>query len=219
MLRKAGIACYVASAGYVGFRELGQMKDAVGYEVITFKDQSVVTGKYSMKVTLGQSTTGGPPGTATERFVAAKDLKLLERTVRSKPVYTDGRREMVPGEQIVRRISPGEWRIDDSYALSVDSTQETEIWIQFYPYQCLSLAVVDSRNRPVSSQRFDDSTSSFVAKAGLRYRVELSGRFSNDCRPDRYRLMATMGRDQGGYESDPEDYTVKWLSPNPSELR
>jgi hypothetical protein len=220
-LRKAGIVYYLGFAGYVGFHELGQTKDAEGYEVITFKDQSVVTGKYSMRLTLGQDTTGGPPGFATERFVTVKDLKLVERTVRSKPVYTDGKREVLPGELFVRRISAEDWHINDRYALAIDPSMETEVWISIYPHQCFSVFVTESAGRTVSLVRFDESHSHFRTTAGERYYIGLSGRLSNDCHPDRYCLTATIEEYRGGYvsySSDPGPFTINWFSPAHSDL-
>lgn len=231
LLRKAGIVNYVASAGYVDFHDLGQTKDAVAYGVITFKDQSVVTGKYSMKLTLGQSTGGGPPGFATERFVTVLEEKLVERTFRPKPIYTDGKREIVPGEMIVHMISPAEWRIDDRYALSLDPREESEVWIIFYPSRCcpdyitdnydrpvFSVSITDSSNRPVELVRFDQKFH-FRAVAGNQYWLEISGRFSKDCHPDRYLLAATIEEYRGDYESDQDATRINWLPPTPSESK
>jgi hypothetical protein len=63
--------------------ELGQTKDATGYEVITFEDQAVVTGRYSMKLTLGQSTGGGMPTDRIFALVSDPEMDAVEPDVGS----------------------------------------------------------------------------------------------------------------------------------------
>jgi len=215
-LRKAGIVYYVGFGSPVGFRRIGDTKDAIVYEVITFKDQSVVTGKYSVKVTLDEATTGGPPGTATERLVRVSELKLVERTLRAKPIYSAGAREILPGERIVRRIAAEDVTINDEYGFNLDVPDKTSIWISLYPDEHLSVSVTSHKSKMLPLENFRDKLR-FDATSGEQYVLRVFGRMRNERRPDRYILVVTIGEVWRGYDTDLLVDRVKWSSPSRPE--
>jgi hypothetical protein len=223
LMLKAGVVSGTFFSDWIGFSHIGQTKDACGYGVLTSKDNTVVTGKYTMKATLRQATTGGPMGSATERYIEVDQLKLAQRTVRPGKKVFERPRVVVPGERIVRMISPKESEVDDTYLINFGLPPNTKVWVDFFGEEKARQPLVDrsvdryyrlkltnEAGLEIPFESFN-SRDFFHTRAVEKYLLRITATMRSDNRPDRYVIVITFGGFPGG--SDDYDHSrAKWSS-------
>jgi hypothetical protein len=191
------------------FTRVGETVEAFGYKTLTLADFGEAhTGKYAMRATLRKGYTGGPAGSATEYVVDVVDARLVAKLV--PPPAPPGKRGILPGEIVIRRIPAGELpRVDDRYLVELPAKVNAHVMFDPEPdkYDFKLSVEKDGTTLPL---RYHNSAERFeTASAGIHELRVTPAEAPAAREPDRYSFYVVWGEASIGSQLLPDE-EIHW---------